>query len=72
MEQTQQAFVSVTVIDSLLLTVNSNQNKIEAIWVQTSVKLAIQVQWAEATVPTSSAITHGFSGGAFNRWQCST
>ena len=72
MEQTQQAFVSVTVIDSLLLTVNSNQNKIEAIWVQTSVKLAIQVQWAEATVPTSSGITHGFSGGAFNRWQCST
>ena len=34
---THYAFVSVTVIDSLLLTVNSNQNKIEAIWVQTSV-----------------------------------
>ena len=69
---TQYAFVSVTVIDSLLLTVNSNQDKIEAIWVQTSAKPAMQVQWAETTVPTSSAITHGFSGGSFNRWECST
>ena len=68
----QHALVSVTVIDSLHLTVNSNQNKIEAIWVQTSTKPAIKVQWAEITVPTSSAITHGFSGGSFNRWECTT
>ena len=54
---TQYAFVSVTVIDSLLLTVNSYLNKIEAIWVQTSAKPAMQVQWAETTVPTSSVIT---------------
>ena len=59
-------------IDSLILTVNSNQNEIEAIWVQTSAKPAMQVQWAEITVPTSSTITHGFSGGSYNRWECST
>ena len=33
---TQYAFVSVTIIDSLLVTVNSNLNKIEAIWVDFS------------------------------------
>ena len=59
-------------IDSLILTVNSNQNEIEAIWVQTSAKPAMQVQWAEITVPTSSTIPHGFSGGSYNRWECST
>lgn len=39
----QYAFVSETVIDSLLLTVNYNQNKLEAIWVQTSGKPTMQV-----------------------------
>ena len=59
--------VSVTAIDSLYLTVKSNQNKIEGIWVQTSAKPALHVQLPETTVPTSSAITHGFGGGSFNR-----
>ena len=37
------------------------QNKIEAKWVQTSVKATMKVQWAETTVLTSSASS--FSGG---------
>ena len=69
---THYAFVSVTVIDSLLLTVNSNQNKIEAIWLQTSAKPAMQVQWTESTVSTSTAIAHGLSRDSFDRWECST
>ena len=39
------------------------QNKIEAKWVQTSVKPTMEVQWAETTVLTSSARNHSFSGG---------
>lgn len=66
----QYVLSSVTVLETITLTLALIHNNTAAMWVHASVKLAIQLQWATETFPPGWTIAHGTRGTLLRRCEC--